>query len=377
MFLVLKERTGMVQKKLTDVIDTYENSQMYLPSKYGKYGRNTSELSGAGSTKSADKFVKQTPTQSTSGNSQNAASSTRFNTKDTNVTRCWLCNEIGHRAVQCKNRRTNVGSFQEKRGTNEKSVTTSTPSNVKTGQAKIHRVVIEARGQPGTNLVGARCAQDIPELREPDPAVYLEADRICEEISRKQAMREELASRSVTSESVDDSVTTETVDAVVVPSHATLINKIDILPKDSVALSTGNASCDDKTKHASSFVSNSKAPLQLSELHYCDIWVKTADEGAKSVHCLQDSGAEISIIQRDLIKDMDVPVLGTVTIRGVIGQPAEATLVTLKVKPTTFGNHENIAPYIDVVFAACYITSDLQAILCDADLKKSERFECV
>jgi len=69
--------------------------------------------------------------------------------------------------------------------------------NVKTGQAKIHRVVVEARDQPGTNLLGARCAQDIPELREPDAAVYLEADRICEEISRKQAMREELGSRSV------------------------------------------------------------------------------------------------------------------------------------------------------------------------------------
>jgi len=41
---------------------------------------------------------------------------------------------------------------------------------------------------------------------------------------------------------------------------------------------------------------------------------------------------------------MDVPLLGTVTIRGVIGQPAEATLVTLIVKPTTSDNHENIAP---------------------------------
>ena len=96
MFLVLKERTGTVQKKLTDVIDTYENSQMYLPSKYGKYGRNTSEFSGAGSAKSADKFVKRTPTQSTSGNSHNVASSTRLNTRDTKFTRCWLCNEIGH-----------------------------------------------------------------------------------------------------------------------------------------------------------------------------------------------------------------------------------------------------------------------------------------
>jgi len=249
--------------------------------------------------------------------------------------------------------------------------------SLKTGQAKIHRVVVEARDQPGTNLLGARCARHIPKLTEPDPAVYLEADRICEEISRKQAMREELASRSVINESVDDSATAGTADTVAVPSRTTLVNKIDILSKESEALSTGNASCDDKTKHASSFMSDSKAPLHLSELHYCDTLVKTADEEAKSVHCLQDSGAEISIIQKDLIKRMDVPILGTVTITGVIGQPAEATLVTLKVKPTTSDNHENIAPYIDVVFAACDITSDLQAILCDADLKKSERFECV
>ena len=81
--------------------------------------------------------------------------------------------------MQCKNRKTSVSSFQEKRGTNEKFGSISTTSSVKTGQAKIHRVVIEARGQPGTNLLGARCAQDIPESREPDPAVYLEADRIC------------------------------------------------------------------------------------------------------------------------------------------------------------------------------------------------------
>jgi len=29
---------------------------------------------------------------------------------------------------------------------------------------------------------------------------------------------------------------------------------------------------------------------ELSELLYCDMLVKTADEEAKSVHCLQDSG---------------------------------------------------------------------------------------
>jgi len=45
----------------------------------------------------------------------------------------------------------------------------------------------------------------------------LEADRICEDISRKQAMREELADHNVTNESVGDSVATDTVDIVAVP----------------------------------------------------------------------------------------------------------------------------------------------------------------
>ena len=58
-------------------------------------------------------------------------------------------------------------------------------------------------------------------------------------------------------------------------------------------------------------------------------------ERMKTVRCLKDSGAQISLIQRDLIKDVDAQVLGTVTIKGVIGQPAEAALVTLKIKPTT------------------------------------------
>ena len=163
-------------------------------------------------------------------------------------------------------------------------------------------------------------------------------------------------------------MTAITADVADGPSRATSINKIDILSEDA-ALSTTNATCDDGTKHASSFESNTKSPLQLSKLHYCDVLMKITDEEVKSIHCLEDSSAEISIIQKDLIKGVYAPVLGTVTVKRVIGQPTKATLVTLKIKPATSGNHENIAPYIDVVFAACDITSDLQAILCDADLK--------
>jgi len=53
---------------LTDVIDTYEYSQIYMLSKYingnfGKYEKYTSESTATGSVKSANKFVKYTPTQ--------------------------------------------------------------------------------------------------------------------------------------------------------------------------------------------------------------------------------------------------------------------------------------------------------------------------
>ena len=39
---------------------------------------------------------------------------------------------------------------------------------------------------------------------------------------------------------------------------------------------------------------------------------------------------------------MDAQVLGTVATKGVIGQPAEAALVMLKVKPATSDDLENI-----------------------------------
>jgi len=139
-------------------------------------------------------------------------------------------------------------------------------------------------------------------------------------------------------------------DVADVPLSATSINKIDIL-SENAALTTADAMCDDGTKHASLFESDTKSPLQLSKLHYCDVLMKITDEEVKFIHCLEDSGAEISIIQKDLTKGVGAPVLGTVTIRGVIGQPAEATLVTLKIKPTTSDNHENIAPYIPYIYA--------------------------
>ena len=101
--------------------------------------------------------------------------------------RCWLCNEIGHRAVHCKRRgATQVNSSQDKRGASGKPA--AGINNVKAEPVQCNRVAIEARNQSGTKLIGARLAQDTPDFRFPDSSVYEATDRICEEIGRKQAI---------------------------------------------------------------------------------------------------------------------------------------------------------------------------------------------
>ena len=81
-------------------------------------------------------------------------------------------------------------------------------------------------------------------------------------------------------------------DVADVPLSATSINKIDIL-SENAALTTADAMCDDGTKHSSLFEFDIKSPLQLSILHYCDVMIKIKDQEVKSIHCLEDSGAEI------------------------------------------------------------------------------------
>jgi len=106
--LSTEEQNGLVQKKLAEVIDTYENSQMYLPGKYSKF-------LGTGSAKPGGRLL---PSQNV-GNSQNPAAYPRWKagrSSQTNGTpsRCWLCNEVEHRAVHCKKRMaTQVSSSQK------------------------------------------------------------------------------------------------------------------------------------------------------------------------------------------------------------------------------------------------------------------------
>ena len=81
-------------------------------------------------------------------------------------------------------------------------------------------------------------------------------------------------------------------------------------------------------------------------------------------------GAEVSLIKEDLIKNLNLPILGTVSIRGIFGQPVEAKLVAMNVKPYTGPMYENIAPYLKVICAVCAITTDADVILCGSALEQ-------
>jgi len=86
-----------------------------------------------------------------------------------------------------------------------------------------------------------------------------------------------------------------------------LVNQIDFSIKGGVAFSSQDTFVDKMD------LANGKQPLQLSELQYCNVLMKT-ECGVKTVRCLKDSGAQILLIQKDLIKDVDAQVLGAVTI---------------------------------------------------------------
>ena len=68
------------------------------------------------------------------------------------------------------------------------------------------------------------------------------------------------------------------------------------------------------------------ACLPLSELRYCNVQV----EGVPGpIISLEDGGAEIGMLDASLIKHLNLPILGKITIRPVVGESVEADLVAL------------------------------------------------
>ena len=126
---------------------------------------------------------------------------------------------------------------------------------------------------------------------------------------------------------------------------------------------------DDDRKSQEILVDSSveSQPVQLLELRYCNVQFEMLPEPTVA---LTDNGAQISLIREDLIKDLYVTGLGTVAIRGAVGQPVEAKLVILNVEPWRGCAEENIAPYLGVTFPACNLSTDVDVIFCENDVSQ-------
>jgi len=82
-----------------------------------------------------------------------------------------------------------------------------------------------------------------------------------------------------------------------------------------------------------------------SQLHYLDVNI---DGLSRDVAALDDSGAQICVIRADLAQELQLPVIGQVTIHGVTSDAAiNADVVSLKIKLT------QAKTYIPVTCAMC------------------------
>ena len=123
-------------------------------------------------------------------------------------------------------------------------------------------------------------------------------------------------------------------------------------------------------------LSSCDIPIGLSKMRYRDVLVQ---EVGCNLVALEDSGAEISIAPADLLRDLNLTYLGKINLSGIVGDPVQADLVQLHIKPAaifiTVDEHdgcsertENIAPFVSVIFAVCDKMSGNYDLIITADV---------
>ena len=110
----------------------------------------------------------------------------------------------------------------------------------------------------------------------------------------------------------------------------------------------------------------------FSDLQYCDV---TIQGHAGVFTALKDSRAEVSLIKSDLVEGLDLPCLGTVMIRGILGEPMQAKLVAVNVKPAPENGFEYIGPPLNVIFAVGPLRTDKDIILCGSAVEQLEELQ--
>ena len=335
--------------KLTNVIDIYMASHFDdRPKTSGNYvGPRNQSLSTAGPSQGrvTDNVYRPNPTGNLRSNNR--------------PVECWKCHEFGHRSNECvTSQKSKSGSNVTRNGNNGNNQTQGRRDQ---GQAGVHAACVASEYVcPGykpiieiptiriPNNVSNSACSDNETIRINECSVCLKADsgwlqpnatfnepcvqvQACDDWSRDLAVL------------FDEAELGSGRPLAVVVENESLIRS-PVVATDLLSM--------DKPLHANS--------LHLSKLEYMPVNVNGVDE---SLHALKDSGAEIGIIQPRLIQHLNLPFVGQITIRGIVGKPVDADLVMLEVKPCPDPGYRNIVPYIPMIFAVCEISTGHDMIL--------------
>ena len=362
--------------KLATVVDTYVNSRLGLSSGKGKpeFGRSVRPNSNPNPNVKDFGGVKKSFHPLSQSQSQGQSTGKFYTpTGGGKTLKCWLCGAFGHTSYNCtaegaEKPRTAPKSLFGK--TNKQNPPVGTPKSI---PAKINHVSVglQCESVPHYKLA---VSPSRPVLR--DSTALDKVNILCKEIEQnavKQAKPVDLATLDA-----ENVVQTAHVcntglcrSDVVVADSAASVNEFDrcavTVDKgagDAVARSWANESPEGQEVIYLPEEGNEgreNRSVCFSELQYCNVQLEGL-LGPKLA--LKDMGAEVSVIKQSLVEKLNLPTMGHVTIRGILGAPVEAKLVVMKVKPWPGEHRENIAPWLNVVFATCALSTDVDIILC-------------
>lgn len=311
--------------KLTHVIDVYMNSHLSDGKPY------------------LSNMVKETnPVVFAKGAS--AAKTFQSNDNKSKQIKCWSCLKVGHRSSECRSKG-NVSSSNAfgtrgnvHNGQREKPVIRVNSAAVETDTLAMPLVNINAtsvvsRLENDPSLPGYKPILNTPVIGMPCKA-QVSAERPIIESVRINA----------------SCVARETT------THVQGLHDTNCAPRDVTGLLSQGNNCDYKDNNQTVGASS----IPLAQLQYMPIVIKGIDNPIMS---LKDTGAEISVIQPKIIQHLNLPHVGRITIRGIVGPSVEADLVMLEIKPYTEKGYTNIIPPIPVIFASCEISSGYDAVV--------------
>ena len=341
--------------KLTEVIDIFENSQLNVAQRSVTYGRGShvvkplkASTSGSGTT---------TPSQ--------AIANARLPATGNRDWKCFRCGKLGHVARACRSTLPVANNYGQNK----------TKAENKTKQeAKVNQVAVESPESisgPVTLSDQLSLAQVFSsskvDVRIPDSSFYNKLDQEIAQICETTAKCDAAYSDCVAN--VDDRIRTLPVEPGLEVCGCSV--------KRGVSSREMSFDTDEPTliypllaveqDEGCSLASDDNVSVELAALQYCEVELELLN---RPVRVLKDSGAQINLIKPSTLDGLDVSSHGMIAIRGIIGPAVEVPLISLKIRPYPGFGFESIAPFIEVTFGVCEMTTEVEMVLSDPVIRQ-------